>query len=46
MRTHLKAPPWNLVLRWGKELHMSPLDIKQLSDRLKLRHALGSKKIV
>jgi len=41
MRDNLKVPPWKLVLQWGRQLSMKPTDIKDVSEKLSLRHALG-----
>ena len=41
MRDNLRAPPWKLVLQWGRQLAMDPTEIKSVSDKLSLRHALG-----
>jgi hypothetical protein len=43
MRDNLRAPPWKLVLQWGRQLAMDPTEIKSVSDKLSLRHALGKK---
>ena len=41
MRDNLRAPPWKLVLQWGRQLAMDTSEIKSVSDKLSLRHALG-----
>ena len=41
MRENLRAPPWKLVLQWGRQLRMYPTDIMNVSEKLQLRHALG-----
>jgi hypothetical protein len=41
MRDNLRAPPWKLVLQWGRQLAMATAEIKDVSDKLSLRHALG-----
>jgi hypothetical protein len=41
IRDNLKAPSLKLVMQWGRQLHMDPSTIKDLSARIKLRHALG-----
>ena len=43
MRDNLRAPPWKLVLQWGRQLHMNTTAIKDVSEKLSLRHALGKK---
>ena len=44
MKDNLRAPSQTLVRQWGKQLKMSPDDVKRINDRLKLRFALGKKK--
>jgi hypothetical protein len=40
-KENLRAPSWALVTKWGRILGL-PLElIKQVSDRLYLRHRLG-----
>jgi hypothetical protein len=46
MKDNLRAPSQTLVRQWGKQLKMSPDDVKRINDRLKLRFALGKKKIL
>ena len=41
MKDNLRAPPQTLVRQWGKQLKMDPADVERISDRLKLRFALG-----
>lgn len=41
MQDNLKAPPWKLVMQWGRQFHMDRSTIKSVSDTLKLRHSLG-----
>ena len=41
MKDNLRAPPWKLVLQWGRQLAMDTSEIKKVSDTLSLRHALG-----
>jgi hypothetical protein len=41
MKDNLRAPPYALVCQWGKQLKMAPVDVEHISDRLKLRFALG-----
>ena len=41
MRDNLRAPPWKLVLQWGRQLAMDTSEIKKVSDTLSLRHAIG-----
>jgi hypothetical protein len=41
MKDNLRAPPQALVRQWGKQLKMAPVDVEHISDRLKLRFALG-----
>jgi hypothetical protein len=41
MQENLRAPPWKLVLQWGRQLLMNPTDIANVSEKLSLRHALG-----
>jgi hypothetical protein len=41
MRDNLRAPPWKLVLQWGRQLRMESTAIKDVSEKLSLRHALG-----
>ncbi len=43
MKDNLRAPSQTLVRQWGKQLKMSPDDVKRINDRLKLRFALGKK---
>ena len=43
MQENLRAPPWKLVLQWGRQLLMNPTDIMTVSEKLQLRHALGRK---
>ena len=41
MKDNLRAPPWKLVLQWGRQLAMDTSEIKKVSDTLSLRHAIG-----
>jgi hypothetical protein len=41
MKDELRAPPWSLVLRWGRQLRLEPTEIADVSQRLVLRHKLG-----
>ena len=43
MRENLRAPPWKLVLQWGRQFRMDRVAIKDVSEKLSLRHALGKK---
>ena len=40
MKSNLRAPPWRLVLTWGNQLKLSRETIKDVSEKLALRHAL------
>ena len=41
MIDNLRTPPQTLVRQWGKQLKMDPADVERISDRVKLRFALG-----
>ena len=41
MIDNLRTPPQTLVRQWGKQLKMDSADVERISDRVKLRFALG-----
>jgi len=41
MQDNLRAPPWKLVLQWGRQLRLDLTAIKDVSDKLVLRHVFG-----
>jgi len=41
-RVNLRAPPWKLMLIWGRQLKLDLATIKDISAKLPLRHALGT----
>ncbi len=41
MRDNLRVPTWKLMLQWGRQLRMDTSAIKNVSEKLSLRHALG-----
>lgn len=41
IKTYLRAPPQQIVLRWGQKLKLSSKESREISDGLKIRAQLG-----